>query len=191
MIRGRKSPLDDWGRLLDEARAGAPLAHDPMHGELHWRAVARAGLRIRDLAPRLDPRVMIAFGMLHDCRRETDDWDPEHGERAALVASRSCPLKRLLGAEGRAVVAEACRLHERGMSRPDAPELGACWDADRVNLVRLGFRLDPRYFTILSREDGTLDAVAAQTRLIVRDPPAWVDLFAAADTINQTNAPSL
>lgn len=77
-------------------------------------------------------------------------------------------------------------MHERGMSRFDAPAIGACWDADRVNLVRLGFRLDPRYFTILSREDGSLDDLAERTRRIVRDPPAWVDLFAAADTINKT-----
>lgn len=180
----------DWERLLGEARDGATLAHEPMHGELHWRGVAWAGLRVRELAPGISPGVMVAFGLLHDCRRETDDWDPEHGERAALVAARSRPLKRLLGAEGRELVAEACRLHERGMTRREAPAIGACWDADRVNLVRLGFRLDPRYFTILSREDGSLEDLAERTRLTYRNPPAWVDLFAAADTINEKTAPS-
>jgi hypothetical protein len=63
------------------------------------------------------------------------------------------------------------------MSRPGAPAIGACWDADRVNLVRLGFRLDPRYFTVLSREDGSLAMLAAETRLIVPDPPGWGELF--------------
>jgi len=183
---GRGRAPSDWDLLLAEARDGARLAHEPMHGEPHWRAVAWAGLRIAELRGGLRPDVLVAFGLLHDCRRETDDWDPEHGDRAARVAARSAPLKRLLGAEGRDLVAEACRLHERGMSRPDAPAIGACWDADRVNLVRLGFRLDPRYFTILSREDGSLDDLAERTRRIVRDPPAWVDLFAAADTINKT-----
>jgi uncharacterized protein len=178
--------MRDWESLLAEARDGAVLAHEPMHGELHWRAVAWAGLRIREIAPWLSAPVMISFGLLHDCRRETDDWDPGHGERAARVAARSRPLKRLLGAVGRDLVSEACLMHERGMSRFDAPAIGACWDADRVNLVRLGFRLDPRYFTILSREDGSLDDLAERTRRIVRDPPAWVDLFAAADTINKT-----
>lgn len=185
---GRGPAPSDWDRLLAEARDGARLAHEPMHGEPHWRAVAWAGLRIRAHAPGVSPGVLVAFGLLHDCRRETDDWDPEHGDRAALVAARSRPLKRLLGAEGRDLVSEACRLHERGMSRPEALAIGACWDADRVNLVRLGFRLDPRYFTVLTPEDGSLDAVAAETRLIVPDPPAWADLFAAADTINETVA---
>jgi uncharacterized protein len=169
--------ISDWDRLLAEARDGAHLARETMHGEPHWRAVAWAGLRIRELAPGIHPGVLVAFGLLHDCRRETDDWDPEHGERGALVAARSAPLKRLLGAEGRELVAEACRLHERGRTRPDTPAIGACWDADRVNLVRLGFRLDPRYFTILSRGGGTLDAVAAETRLIIPNPPDWTELF--------------
>lgn len=189
MFRSPRS--SDWGRLLGEARDGATLAQEPMHGELHWRGVAWAGLRVRELAPGISPGVMVAFGLLHDCRRETDDWDPEHGERAALVAARSRPLKRLLGAEGRELVAEACRLHERGMTRHEAPAIGACWDADRVNLVRLGFRLDPRYFTILSREDGSLDDLAERTRLTYRNPPAWVDLFAAADTMERNDKPSL
>lgn len=173
----------DWDALLAEARDGAVLAHELMHGEAHWRGVAWAGLRIAALRGDLRPEVMVAFGLLHDCRRETDGWDPQHGDRAALVAARSAPLRRLLGAEGRELVAEACRLHERGRTRPDAPAIGACWDADRVNLVRLGFELDPRYFTVLSREDGTLDAVAAETRMIVRDPPGWLDLFRAADRV--------
>jgi len=173
----------DWDQLLDEARDGAVLAHEPMHGERHWRAVAWAGLRICEHHPKARPDVMIAFGLMHDCRRETDDWDPEHGARAGIFAARSAPLRRLLGAEGRDLVAEACSLHERGMSRPDAPAIGACWDADRVNLVRLGFRLDPRYFTLLSPADGSLERMAGETRLIVSNPPGWVDLFAAADTI--------
>lgn len=114
MIWGRGPAVSDWDRLLAEARDGAVLAHEPMHGELHWRGVAWAGLRIAELREGLRPDVMVAFGLLHDCRRETDDWDPEHGDRAARVAARSGPLKRLLGAEGRDLVAEACRLHERG-----------------------------------------------------------------------------
>jgi hypothetical protein len=148
-----------------------------MHGERHWRGVAWAGLRIAELRGDLRPEVMVAFGLLHDCRRETDDWDPEHGDRAAHVASRSAPLKRLLGAEGRDLVAEACRLHERGRTCPETPQIGACWDADRVNLVRLGFRLDPRYFTVLSPDDGTLQAVSEETRQIINAPPEWDALF--------------
>jgi len=185
MILRGAARLQDWERLLTEARDGAVLAHEPMHGERHWRAVAWAGLRISELRPDLSRIILVAFGLLHDCRRETDDWDPDHGARAARVALRSRPLKRLAGVEGRELVAEACRLHERGPITPASAQIGACWDADRVNLVRLGFSLDPRYFSILSREGGTLDAVAAQTRLIVRDPPAWPDLFMAADTIDQ------
>lgn len=178
MIRGLfRRGRSDWDALLTEARDGAALAREPMHGELHWRGVAWAGLRIAELREGLRPEVTVAFGLLHDCRRETDDWDPEHGDRAARVASRSAPLKRLLGAEGRDLVAEACRLHERGRTCPEEPRIGACWDADRVNLVRLGLDLDPSYFTVLSGEDGSLDALAERTRLIVPDPPAWVDLF--------------
>ena len=177
MTGDRVARLQDWGRLLAEARDGSALAHEPMHGEAHWRGVAWAGLRIQKLSPCIKRDAVIAFAVLHDCRRETDDWDPEHGDRAARVAIRSRPLRRLIGAEGREIVAEACRLHERGLTRPGSLTIGACWDADRVNLVRLGFRLDPRYFTVLSSEDGTLGAVAEEARLIVSNPPGWDTLF--------------
>jgi uncharacterized protein len=174
---GRGPVPSDWDQLLAEARNGALLAHEKMHGEPHWRGVAWAGLKIREVFPSIRGDLLTAFAVLHDCRRETDDRDPEHGDRAARVAVRSGTLKRLVGAEGRELVAEACRLHERGQTRPETPTIGACWDADRVNLVRLGFRLDTRYFTVLSGEDGTLDALAGEARLIVSDPPGWDALF--------------
>jgi uncharacterized protein len=175
----RYGRLASWHALLDEARRGAPLAGDPMHGELHWRAVAWAGLRIRDVAPELSAAVLVAFGLLHDCRRVDDGWDRDHGARAADLAARSRSLLHLLGPGGRDLVEEACRLHEDGLTRPERPTVGACWDADRVNLVRLGFQLDPSRFTVLSQADGSLEAVAEEARQMVRTPPSWQSLFEA------------
>lgn len=171
--------LSDWRDLLAEARADAPLAGDAMHGEPHWRGVAWAGLRIREFRPELSARFLLAFAILHDCRRVDDGWDRDHGPRAARLAARSGTLLRLVGAEGRDLVAEACRLHDHGLTCPETPVIGACWDADRVNLIRLGFRLDPGRFTVLSNEEGSLAAVAEEAREIVRTPPSWESLFEA------------
>jgi uncharacterized protein len=86
--------------------------------------------------------VVFLFGLLHDCRREDDGKDPKHGPRAATFAATLADEGLLnLPAQSQAILERACELHSEGLTVvPDgrtAATIGACWDADRLNLVRL------------------------------------------------------
>ena len=79
--------------------------------------------------------------MIHDARRENEDYDPEHGLRAMRLARRSPLAGSLLGEPGISHLADACLMHEKGEIDRRNPTIGACWDADRYNLLRL--EIDP------------------------------------------------
>lgn len=178
-----------WQALLDRARAGARLAGSPVHGERHWRAVAALGIELAQADGRADPRVALAFGMLHDCRREAESGDPQHGPRAAQAFADDPLLPQLLGPEGRAQVLRACEIHTRARAVPgDAePAVAACLDADRLTLGRVGIGPQQRFFSLLaegrslSGPIGAVPGFAAWVRrgeAMTDDPPGWEALIA-------------
>jgi uncharacterized protein len=130
-------------RVAAEARARFGLTVGGMHGVPHWSRVLRFGTEI---AVRLDvdPHPVRLFAFLHDCCRLSEGDDPEHGPRAADFAW-SLQQQGLLGLDRPTamMVAEACRWHSDGLV--DGPPLiQACWDADRLDVGRVGIRPDPR-----------------------------------------------
>ncbi|WP_411839586.1 hypothetical protein [Paracoccus sp. ME4] len=133
-------PGSHWQALLAEARNGSRLSGSSLHGEVHWRAVAATGLRLRAFHPSVSARLLLAFGMLHDCRREDEGWDPQHGFRAAEVALTSRAPRKLIDPEEIRILAKACLLHEKGKTDPEDLRVGLCWDSDRYNLLRLDIR---------------------------------------------------
>lgn len=68
------------------ANAG-PLRGSRIHGEDHWRRVGANGHRLGTATPGADARIVLWFAMPHDCRCENNGRDPEHGPRAAALAS--------------------------------------------------------------------------------------------------------
>ena len=77
--------------------------------------------------------------------RENDGHDPEHGHRATKLALDLAALLDLADDSLRLLI-EACELHDRGLVSHD-PTIGAAWDADRLDLVRVGKVPDPRFFS--------------------------------------------
>lgn len=171
----KSSAPSTWGYLLNEARWGSHLAASPIHGERHWRAVAATGFALADLRPQINRRILLAFAMLHDCRRQDENWDPEHGARAADLAGRSKILRDLLEGPEIERLAQACLLHEKGRICPEDAVIGACWDADRYNLLRL--MIEPRRDLLSSGLD---DEEHWQVRQfsdeVWRAPPDWAVL---------------
>lgn len=115
-----------------------------IHGAAHWSRVRFHGVSLaRGLG--LDTRVPAMFGLVHDSQRRNDDHDPEHGPRAAEYADwlwRKGVIA--LDAESLALLKVACVGHSNG--HVDAhPLVQVCWDADRLDLGRVGIRPDPRY----------------------------------------------
>ena len=128
-----------------------------IHGAAHWARVRFHGVSLaRGLG--LDARVPALFGLVHDSQRRNDDHDPEHGPRAAEYADwlwRKGVIE--LEAEALQLLKQACQGHSDGYV--DAhPLVQVCWDADRLDLGRVGIRPDPRRLcTPLARDPGRID----------------------------------
>lgn len=111
------------------------------HGPEHWDRVERNSLVLCKANPEADEEVCRLFAICHDCKRENEDEDPEHGHRAAQwitehldqISVRGERLDRLL---------YACRHHNDGTTCDD-PTIGTCWDADRLDLPRVGITPNP------------------------------------------------
>ena len=98
--------------------------------------------------PRLgDPgRTLVElFAWLHDSRRQDDGGDPGHGHRAAEFALELQREGTLEVTDARMeLLVEACRYHSHGRTDADI-SVQVCWDADRLDLGRVGTRPDPSY----------------------------------------------
>ena len=114
-----------------------------IHGVPHWSRVWFHG---RALAAVVDvnPHVLAWFAFLHDSQRRNDGHDPQHGHRAADFAVRlrhEGVIDELADREFEHMC-EAMRLHSDGHTTGE-PAIVACWDADRLDLARVGIRPNP------------------------------------------------
>ena len=131
-----------------------------IHGPAHWLRVRGNGLALAAMTPGADAIVVELFALLHDCRRQDEEHDLGHGERAAAHARR-------LAAEGALwidparldLLAEACAGHEHGAVSAD-PTIGCCWDADRLELSRLWRRPKERFLSMKAALDPDLQHAA-------------------------------
>ncbi len=120
------------------ARATPVALASGLHGPRHWRAVARVGAELARRTPRADLELVLLFAFAHDTRRWHDGHDPAHGRRAA-AAVRELATAGVLDLEPArlGLLCRACAGHADGLTSAD-PTIGACWDADRLNLWRVG-----------------------------------------------------
>lgn len=113
----------------------------PLHGVAHWERVERNGLLLA--TPECDVTVIRLFAYLHDSCRENDGYDLEHGPRAALMMeSLRDNLLKDLSDEQFSLLQQACRQHT-STRRTGNPTIDACFDADRLDLGRVGIQPDP------------------------------------------------
>ena len=112
-----------------------------LHGISHWDRVYRNAQLL--ITPEVNPLVVALFAYLHDSCRLDDGADLEHGPRAAewLETIRDTYLKPLSDEEF-FLLQEACRLHTT-MHKTGNPTIDACFDADRLDLWRIGVTPDP------------------------------------------------
>jgi uncharacterized protein len=109
-----------------------------IHGVDHWRRVLDNGLKLADATPGADPLIVAAFAALHDAERRNDGKDPEHGARATTLARRLAAAHILSLDSGQLeTLCNALERHDRGLVSANAT-IGVCWDADRLDLVRIG-----------------------------------------------------
>jgi uncharacterized protein len=130
--------------LLNKIREHFALDWRGVHGAPHWARVRQNGLYLAAFtAARVD--VVEAFAFLHDSCRQNDWEDPGHGARAAEFAEDLVKAQLLpLDAAGLALLTQACAGHTGGRNPAD-PTIATCWDADRLDLGRVGIHPNPRY----------------------------------------------
>ena len=132
--------MDGLSRVVEALAAGATSAAlaSALHGPRHWRAVARVGAELTRRTPGADPGLVVLFALSHDTRRWHDGHDPDHGRRAAAAVRELAGAGVLdLEPERLRLLCRACAGHADGLTSPEAT-VGVCWDADRLNLWRVG-----------------------------------------------------
>jgi uncharacterized protein len=136
------SDSDPLARLQLRLAAQFLLGAESAHGPTHWRRVETIGMKLaRETGA--DEMVVRLFAWFHDSRRENESLDHDHGRRGAdLAASLRGKLFELDNKRFETLLF-ACRLHTGGMSG-DAT-IGTCWDADRLDLYRVGLIPDRKY----------------------------------------------
>lgn len=140
-IVGNKKPSLITSRLVQFARKEFRLDWDGIHGASHWSRVRRNGL-ILAVHTGANARVVEYFGFIHDLGRENDHRDPEHGYRAAAIAENIAGDLIDVTENELQLLIEACCGHSDGHLMVDVTVM-TCWDADRVDLGRVGIRPDP------------------------------------------------
>lgn len=115
-----------------------------VHGIGHWLKVATTAALLAEIEGG-DVDVAFLFGIYHDCRRENDYFDPKHGERASLLVLKHYRAGMLKLDEGQLdALLYACLHHTSGEVSDDVT-ISCCWDADRLDLPRVGTQTLPRF----------------------------------------------
>ncbi len=158
----------DFDGILQHIIRNSTVNLRSIHGPGHWARVERNGLF---LAPSVgaDEQVVSLFAYFHDCRRLNDGYDPRHGPRAARYVESVRDLLAGLDRTRLATLVEACEGHTRRRTTDD-PTIGVCWDADRLDLPRVGIRPRVKYFhtetardMVAARDLSPLEALEPRT----------------------------
>lgn len=120
------------------------------HGWPHWCNVNKHGQHIA-MYHGLNANVIQLFSIFHDAARVNENEDHDHGRRGANLAIKLRDLfpVQITDDEMDALV-YACAAHTNGGVTDDLL-VGACWDADRLDLTRVGIRPSPK---LMSTEIG-------------------------------------
>ena len=135
----------NWQRLWAHVTLEFQCDHNSIHGPSHWRRVERNGLLVAARSGAVEAVVRL-FAVFHDSRREHDGSDDTHGARGAAYATRFRGMLFDISDEHFELFHYACTWHTHGRLS-DHPTIGTCWDADRLDLGRVGRKPAARYMS--------------------------------------------
>ena len=117
------------------------LDRSGIHGIKHWGRVLETGERLAALTA-ANVKVVQLFALFHDSRRMNDNRDPDHGARGAALAGEMNGKHFTLSPSELALLQDACSRHTLGFTEADIT-VQTCWDADRLDLPRVGIYPTP------------------------------------------------
>jgi uncharacterized protein len=112
------------------------------HGVGHWARVLENGLRLAEVTG-ANVDVVQLFAVFHDCRRVSEGTDFGHGQRAAEYVAELRGQVFDLADDQFNLLYDACAGHADGATTGDIT-IQTCWDADRLDLGRVGVYPDAR-----------------------------------------------
>ena len=135
--------IDDREKLIQAIREQYVLNWQGIHGWAHWISVLETGTLLAE-DNNVDLRVVELFALLHDSCRINDSWDPDHGPRGADFARTLNGHLFILEEKAMDLLSLAIRDHTAGYVHDDMT-ISCCWDADRLELPRVGIPTHPDY----------------------------------------------
>lgn len=130
--------MHDEPAILKAILDGYALHRHGLHGIAHWARVRENGLRLAEDTG-ADVVVVALFALFHDARRVNEGDDHGHGRRGGDLARTLRGTLVHLDDRRFELLYEACCLHTDGLVTGDVTLL-TCWDADRLDLGRVGIR---------------------------------------------------
>ena len=132
---------DLWVFITDQFALGK----DSIHGPWHWKRVEKNALELAEESG-ADILVVRLFAVFHDSKRRGESYDRNHGLRGAEFAQELRGQFFDLADERMKLLVRACEGHEKGKTSSDAT-IGTCWDADRLDLPRVGITPWSKYMS--------------------------------------------
>lgn len=128
------------------------------HGISHWDRVKTIGEYLAKYTG-ADTDVVYFFAYCHDVKRENEGDDPMHGARAAnFVEGFFNPEWGDLSKKQIEQLKYACGFHCQSSAKSDDVTIQTCWDADRLDLWRVGIIPDPYFLnTDKAKERETIE----------------------------------
>jgi uncharacterized protein len=162
--------------LMHTILAHYPLPLDGVHGPAHWARVHENGALLAGKTG-ADPEVVRLFAVLHDSRRFDEGECFGHGPRAAEFAATLRGTHIHLDDDRFDLLYDACRRHTEGETEADVT-VQTCWDADRLDLLRVWIEPDPlRMCTAAAKDPQMLKWAGQRARQNYR--PAICDVWLA------------
>ena len=149
--------------LLRALHAEYRLTWDGIHGFAHWCRVRENGLRLAG-ANGANRKVVEYFAFFHDNQRHNDGSDLLHGQRASDLIRDKFAAQLALTPEEIDLLCKACQGHTYGGTQ--APlTIATCWDADRLDLMRVGKMPNKRYLcTPQAKDDEIIQWAVARSQ---------------------------
>jgi len=134
--------------FVDVLRHEFVLDINGVHGIPHWSRVRLNALMLAKETG-ADTEVIEYFSFLHDIARLSEDGDPSHGPRAVNLIKARLWKHLYLNDDQMEILFYAIAGHSEGLTSDDAT-VATCWDADRMDLNRIGIEPNPELLSTIS-----------------------------------------